>query len=338
MGGIVSFPGGLAGRRAILGASAGGKRLSRGRPFFLLSGYVIALNYNSWFVREPAEVGQYLRFLALRLSRVYPVHLFMLLLFAAVQLAIRLFAHSHAAGDLHIGYYLLSFPLLQGWGMFSGPMWNVPAWSISTEFLAYLLFPLLAMAAARLCTTIVRSACALCVLLAILAAAAHSASPDGLDNVSWAFPPIRCVLEFSAGITLFYFAAKRRRHSRESWLALALAAFCYAIYLITNLPDYLLMPVGFAAIVHGLLDESTWVARWLRTWPLQWLGLVSYSTYMCHYFVKICVKLVFVRPGMPVGVPVSAYIAAVLVGSGLLYKFVERPSQRRLRRFLHSRA
>jgi peptidoglycan/LPS O-acetylase OafA/YrhL len=34
--------------------------------------------------------------------------------------------------------------LLQAWGVTRSPGWNVPSWSISAEWFAYLLFPLLA--------------------------------------------------------------------------------------------------------------------------------------------------------------------------------------------------
>ena len=97
------------------------------------------------------------------------------------------------------------------------------------------------------------------------------------------------------------------------------------------------MPLAFAATVHALADETTRLAAWLRGRPLQWLGVVSYSTYMCHYFLKICVKLLFVRPGVAVWLPFVAYIAAVLAASALLHRLVERPSQRVMRQHLSGR-
>ena len=306
--------------------------------FFILSGYVIALNYAAWFAAGAWLGRRYLRFLELRLSRIYPVHLFMLLLFAALAIVTRLFAHSHNREPLHLGYYLLSFPLLQGWGMFSAPIWNVPAWSISTEWLAYLVFPLLALFAGRLCRTPVTALAVLFLLLAGVAVCAIASGPHGLDNVSGLFPPARCVLEFTAGIALFHLGARRhRRGPRETWTALLLAALCCAIQATSGPPDYLLMPLAFAAMVHGLADEATWLAAWLRARPLQWLGVVSYATYMCHYFLKICVKLLLVRPGVPGGLAAPAYLLAVLAGSALLHSLVERPSQRALRRYLPSR-
>ena len=305
--------------------------------FFILSGYVIALNYAAWFTAGMRSGRRYRYFLQLRLSRVYPVHLFMLLLFPVLSVATLLFAHSRTAGPLQAGYYLLSFPLLQGWGMFAAPVWNVPAWSISTEWLAYLVFPLLAAVAGRFCRSLAASACVFVLLLAGLAWAAAAASQNGLGNVSGAFPPVRCLLEFTAGIVLFHFGWGRSRRPRETGTALLVAACCCAVYAMTDAPDYLLMPLAFAAALHGLADETTRLAAWLRARPLQWLGVVSYSTYMCHYFLKICVKLVFVRPGVPAWLPFPAYVAAVLAGSALLHVFVERPSQRALRRWLPAR-
>ncbi len=305
--------------------------------FFILSGYVIALNYAAWFNAGPIRARRYLHFLELRLSRVYPVHLFMLVLFPLLTIATRLFGHSRTASGLHVGYYLLSFPLLQAWGMFDGPTWNVPAWSISTEWLAYLVFPILVVPAVRLCRTPLAAASILLLLLAALAVAAANASPDGLGNVAGTFPPVRCVLEFSAGIVLFYFGVNRRRIVRETWLALLLAALCCAAYAGTNAPDYMLIPLAFAGAVHALADETTRLTAWLRGRALQWLGVVSYSTYMSHYFLKICIKLLFVKPGVPVWLPFVAYVAVVLAASALLHVLIERPSQRVLRQYLTSR-
>lgn len=113
--------------------------------FFTLSGFVIALNYTGAFATLTAR--DYGRFLGRRLARIYPLHVVTLLLFLANPLAILLFSHSGAPGQRYDPvYYLLSLLLLQNWGFVNHLAWNIPAWSISAEWGAYLLFPLLARA------------------------------------------------------------------------------------------------------------------------------------------------------------------------------------------------
>ena len=55
---------------------------------------------------------------------------------------------------------MLSLFLVQNWGFSSELAWNDPAWSISTEVFAYLLFPFAAMLVGRVIVTVcVRSSC-----------------------------------------------------------------------------------------------------------------------------------------------------------------------------------
>src|SRR5260221_174467 len=58
--------------------------------FFELSGFVIALNYASAF-RRPTWM-QYTKFLILRLARIYPLYIFILLIFLINPLAIALWS------------------------------------------------------------------------------------------------------------------------------------------------------------------------------------------------------------------------------------------------------
>ena len=111
--------------------------------FFILSGFVLAWNYldrmgRSWSTRET------LHFLWLRLARVYPVYLVTLHLAALLVIL-----------SLHVGHvplpevssltaisYVRQILLVQLWfePFFDGTSWDGPAWSISAEWLAYLLF------------------------------------------------------------------------------------------------------------------------------------------------------------------------------------------------------
>ncbi len=299
--------------------------------FFILSGYVIALNYGHWFAREPFSMRRYAQFLARRLSRIYPLHAFMLIAFLTVPLATTLFSHQGAPDDLRLGYYGLSFLLMQNWGIDFGLAWNVPAWSISTEWFAYLAFPLLVIGSFRVSTSWRSSAVFLAVLLAVLDVAVASISPAGLGYTGQLFGLLRCVLEFCIGIGVFRLGTGRRQTAAERAAALTIAVAGFAIFALEPVADFLIMPPAFAALVHGLSGEDGAVARALRAAPLQWLGVVSYSTYLSHYFLKTWTKFILVRPGVPDGLPFGAYIFAVLLASALLYRWVEQPGQRWLR-------
>ena len=107
--------------------------------FFVLSGFVIALNYGERLAGDWRATGD---FLFRRFARIYPLHLLILGGFALYAGGAILFGSATLAGQ-DPGYFLASLFLVQNWGFTDALRWNVPAWSISTEALAYLLFPVL---------------------------------------------------------------------------------------------------------------------------------------------------------------------------------------------------
>ena len=117
--------------------------------FFVLSGFVITHVYKEGFARRVTG-RRYRDFLKARVARIYPLHITVLLLFVATATAER--AASYALrgsfepipllGERSIGGFFANLVMLQGlWARELS--WNDPSWSISLEFLAYLLFPLL---------------------------------------------------------------------------------------------------------------------------------------------------------------------------------------------------
>src|SRR5215469_9584957 len=114
--------------------------------FFVLSGFVLALNYGARFAHGWRS-DTWRDFLLRRVARIYPLYV---VLFAgsAAYMAVGL-GQSYALPLLP--YPTLSHPvadgaanlfMVQSWGV--GPSFDGTAWSLSAEWAAYLLFPLLA--------------------------------------------------------------------------------------------------------------------------------------------------------------------------------------------------
>ena len=302
--------------------------------FFILSGYVIALNYAGWFVGVRFNSGMYRRFLALRLSRIYPLHLAILLAFLVNPLAAFVLTHHGTQENLRWGYFGLSLLLMQEWGFSNGLAWNVPAWSISAEWLAYLVFPFLAVSLAVAAGTRARALGCVAMLLITLGVIVAAGSPTGLGYDAEWFGLTRCVFEFSVGLCLATMDGHAVRSRTVSNLGLALAAACLFAFVVWSVPDFVIMPLGFAALITALMDERGTLAGALRTAPLQWLGVVSYSTYLSHYLLKTWVKFALVRPGVPERLVFPVYLAMVLFASAVLHIAIERPGQRYLRGWL----
>jgi len=117
--------------------------------FFILSGFVLMHAHGAEFGR--LELGTTLRFYALRLARIYPVHVAILFLVLAMLGGELVLSHGAPLGPDQAerfrpdGFFRHLF--LVGW---SSPTWNPPAWSLSAEWTAYLFFPVVAWAAVRL--------------------------------------------------------------------------------------------------------------------------------------------------------------------------------------------
>jgi peptidoglycan/LPS O-acetylase OafA/YrhL len=289
--------------------------------FFILSGFVIHLNYGERLSASWRSTGD---FLFRRFARIYPLHLLILAGFALYAVAAILFGRSGLAAQ-DPAYFAASLLLVQNWGFFHRLEWNVPAWSISTEAAAYLLYALLV----RLAVPDRRPLWLLGLLVLVLGlsvpaffAAFDYRFPDAVPETGL----FRCLVQFAMGTMLC--ALYRRLAGRAG-----LASFFLAVSLVLALGwGGLGLPVvslAWAALVLGLAlgQEGPILASPI----LVWLGRISYATYLCHYLLLTLFKYAFVEAGRPVAPSLLAfYLAAVLAASALLYHGFERPAQRRL--------
>jgi peptidoglycan/LPS O-acetylase OafA/YrhL len=118
--------------------------------FFALSGFVLVYVYGAR-LREMWTPAGYTSFLWARLSRLYPLHLFMMFAILAQYLVFDWFANAGGYVSIfHQPYHpILTLPtfianlfLVQAWNLFPYLSWNGIAWFVSVEFLLCLLFPL----------------------------------------------------------------------------------------------------------------------------------------------------------------------------------------------------
>lgn len=295
--------------------------------FFILSGFVIALNYGDRLAGDWRATGD---FLFRRFARIYPLHLLILCGFTAYVGAAILFGSTRLS-DPDWGYYLASLLLVQNWGFFHFLRWNVPAWSISTEAFAYLLFPiLLRLLLAR------RQPSWLLVLLVL---ALGLSVPAFFAVTGYDFPDavpqtglFRCIVQFAMGMLLF--ELWRRLRGRPLALPLIGAAAALGLaYVFAGLP---VVALAWAALVLGLALAGKGP---LDAPFLVWLGRISYATYLCHYLALTIFKFLFVKAGQPVPpVLLALYLLGVLAASALLYHGFERPAQKwLLARWRHRR-
>jgi peptidoglycan/LPS O-acetylase OafA/YrhL len=258
--------------------------------FFMLSGFVMAHVYHRAF--SAAEtVGQHYRgFIVARIARLYPLHVFILALFVATAAASQLmtglatgaFEGMPLTGPRSLGAIVANIFMLQG--LAAGQLsWNYPAWSISVEFIAYLVFPFALPAIVR-----APSGAKLVLGAVIFSALVWLAALTKGDLDQWDGPLtlVRCMPEFLLG-TLLYFAF--RDYGQRFWLnsdfAVLAVLAATLIGLHVGAPDLLIVSL-FAALVLTAVSNTGAFAKIANIGPLIWLGEISYSLYLMHGFIQ----------------------------------------------------
>jgi peptidoglycan/LPS O-acetylase OafA/YrhL len=107
--------------------------------FFIMSGFIIYHVYHESFI-SGISVSRFRQFIVARFARVYPLHFVTLLL--VIVITVPMFGWDPVFGNPRaIPTNLL---LIHSFGIHNSFNWNVPSWSISAEWWAYMVFPVLA--------------------------------------------------------------------------------------------------------------------------------------------------------------------------------------------------
>lgn len=298
--------------------------------FFVLSGFIISYKYHDYFTNRIR--GRFYEFICKRIARIYPLHLFLLACYAAIPLA--LLATGRPVDSKQFGVMPLAFKtLLVDLWTFDGvswKSWNVPSWSISGEFFAYLVFPFLIYFMHSVSAYIRVGVIAAGV--AALIYAYNQPTCSSLGACIGTLGLLRCMVEFSLGTGVFLLHRKTAGTPSWRYAVVALGATALLAVLIAfRVPNYFYVSILFAAILYGMLGSHGPVHQLLETTPLVYLGDISYSIYLAHVFVAEILFKLFLENGEVPGVAlIASYIAATLTFSAFTYHMVEVPLRRRV--------
>jgi peptidoglycan/LPS O-acetylase OafA/YrhL len=323
--------------------------------FFILSGFVLTWNYldrmgESWSTRAV------LHFLWLRLARVWPVYLVTLHLAAAWIIFTLHVGHipSPVADQLTAVSYVRQVLLVQLWfqPFFDGSSWDGPAWSISAEWLAYLLFGGLVLVIFRIAAA-TRARGLLWLALAASLPPLLLLSATGLFYTPWSWLP-RIVMQFTAGALACAAVRKLRLSDRArsgaGYLSVALAgAMVGALYLLDAHPPAKildasgLVDVLFIPLVVTLAVGAGTLPRLLSTRVMVYCGHISFGLYMVHELVHTAWNWTVAQFELTLGSDVAGkltfigLLAIAVGGAAALYHFVEEPARRWMRRMVDAR-
>ena len=307
--------------------------------FFLLSGFVLAHVYSE--AAERKGFGFFRAFMRARVARIYPLHLVVLAAFVAMAFAVRgvhyyldgSYSPLPLYGPRSLEALVANVLMLQG--VQAGDLsWNYPAWSISVEFGAYLLFPFVI-------GWLWRASGRSLLVAAIVALAAiwTLAYVVGGDMNQWDGPTAlwRCLPQFFLGC-ICYRVYRDDLVDPAGWAGCAMVATLALLY--AGVSDVVVLTL-FPLIILCTVGARGVPARVLNARPLVLLGEVSYSLYLIHGFVQHAAThalnaLELDQTDFTVGqswLALAVMLLAVIVLSSASYRYFEKP----MRRWLNQR-
>ncbi len=289
--------------------------------FFILSGFILS------YVHAARSHRDYPRFLRARMARIFPLNMAVLGVLGLIVLLVPGFASRYPLADQRFGpdSFLASLLLVQNWAYWLPTCWNTPSWSLSAEWMAYLLFPGFMAATQWGRGALAPMACATAALAGLVAVLLAKGAPtpdvEGMPGM------LRMGFEFACGCFLFRATANGLRPLPR---AAELAVLGLLLLAMARRELVFLALFGLAGVVLLAAQNRGWVARALSARPMVFLGEISFSIYMVHWLVLQLSSwaLAAAAPG-PAAAALwqLATLAAILGLSVLTYRFLEVPSR-----------
>jgi peptidoglycan/LPS O-acetylase OafA/YrhL len=326
--------------------------------FFVLSGFVIAHAY----VNRLERGTDGLWFLIRRFGRLWPLHtavLVLLLLVETMKLALTEFGNIPAttpafSRSTSLDTFFSNLALVHSLGIHPWLSWNIPSWSISTEFYANAVFVLFCLFTPKK-SALVRGISALALALAAGSIVLFLA-PDVM-NTTYSFGLARCLYGFFAGFLCY--SIYQAGFSFKWWWEFPAVL---AVVVFVSMAGGNILALG-APLVFGLTllvfsSSAGPVSGLMLARPAVLLGTWSYSIYLVHWvvfsFIERAVSLMerFLGTTLHVldytnldgdGLPAKLisfgnewivdamtllYLAAVVAIASLTYRFIEEPGRR----------
>lgn len=261
--------------------------------FFVLSGFVMThSNYN-----KLTYLVNLWPFIVKRFKRLYPLHLFTLmlvLLFELFRFGVNRYVVALAnpvfADDKTFVSFLANLTLTQSLGLFDRVTWNGPSWSISAEFYTYIAW--------ALGLIVFRKNLLLLCGISFSLLAWFIVRHDGSIIYNYDYGFIRCVYSFLIGMMAYrlnrHIPVGFRDWQHSAAEALLLGGTILAVSSFTHAQSWM-MPFLFALLIIVFSRESGAISKLLAAERFAFLGKLSYSYYLNHTIVLAVIDLVLFK-------------------------------------------
>ncbi|WP_026940829.1 acyltransferase family protein [Hellea balneolensis] len=323
--------------------------------FFALSGFLMFYLYDGKFNNDSDAKA----FIKKRFARLYPLHLFMFVIFFGFAI-LRLWAHkvgiaSHEMGEIlpftagakeGWGSLLSHLTLTHAIGLNNSLTFNPPAWTISAEFFTYFAF-LAIMLWARpksLLNFLTLGAIALAIYAML-----YQLKPN--MDITYDYAVLRCMAGFFIGMI----AAKAYRELKPKVqvmtsktriytfsileVGIILASTLFIIFCGGKF-QFFVAPFLLAFILIFAFDGGI-ISRFMSRKVFRYLAKISYSTYMTHVIISIAFSILgntvlshFSQnwdAGWGGDLWLMIYLCVVIGVSHLTYHYVEVPGSKLVR-------
>lgn len=323
--------------------------------FFILSGFVMAYSYLG-------RIGSKMtlkRFFLMRFGRLYPLHLFTLLLWVPFIIVKVIFYEKGIGGtdpseSNNLFTFFSNLFLVQAFDGYQPLSWNFPSWSISAEFYTYILFFLII----YLTTKVLSSTASLMSSIVFITVAAY-ASIWWLDGKGVELFFLQCIGGFFLGILIFLLYKRANIQALDFRVAtiLEITVLTFMVYSVIrnqrqgfsdNIFFYICI-VSFLCVIYVfVIQETGYISRLLKNPAFQSIGKLSYSIYMVHAIILAGVENVFVYilhfdkssfDGVndvivfsQANIVNAALILIVILFSAATYHFIELPWRARFKK------
>ena len=263
--------------------------------FFVLSGFVISLNY----LDEIKSFTDIVQFQIKRFFRLYPLHFIMLLIFLAIEcskyyvkLKFDLNSTIPAFTFNNFNTFITNIFLIHNLTD-DRLTWNVQSWSISSEFFTYFLFGLIVLFSARKKLIINIFSIAI-VLLSFYFLQNHTMEPK--------YGFIRCLYSFFLGVLIFNFSTSFN-FKITNYLSYIFFILCILLVIVAE-PEKIIginvfLPLIFSLFILSLImsQNKNYLIYLLERKFLIYLGTISYGIYMVHtavwWLINRVITLIF---------------------------------------------
>jgi peptidoglycan/LPS O-acetylase OafA/YrhL len=299
--------------------------------FYVLSGFILYYNY--------ADLTDRRFFWLARFARIWPVHLFTLVLVFCLLPFYEL--DGHASWEITLPANVL---LLHAWFPFQGSVlsYNGVSWSLSVEAFFYFCFPwVLGFMKTRGPTLPL----VISFVLALVIVLATTIFASSRSMFVWPFNPATRLFEFVLGMAAcrWWMSVRAAPRTIATWSGLEVLSLAVSVGLVIGMPMLVheldaanptafwlgseIAALGFAAMIWIFAHQAGAISRGLSSRACEWFGEVSFALYMCHQMILRWLNPKVMTDAQDAAVYFVPYFLLSLVVAAAIFHLVETPAR-----------